>query len=338
MIKKAIFSILILLCSFNIFATNYNIDSSNYEENEFSQKVEKVLFNALDSTLVAYTKVDESLISNLKINIDNLEYLDSLFTLDCNISIDGKQLPINIEFKEENEQELFNKLSQLLFNTLRYDLSILFEGERDYSLSYNERINSFENKNNKFSVGDYIYLQNFNYEKSLAVIDAIYEDQATINYLYNPSTLVNLDIKKGPVNQFGLNFAYDYDEDLLAITAEYFYLKSILFPFNTTYVGISSSYFYNFDDTLNSISIDSNLLIEFPLSILFESIPILKNASIYSKVKFGTMVVDDVSLHSAYEIGYKQYLSPNSKIGLAYKMDSNYESYKNILISFEYMF
>jgi hypothetical protein len=336
--KKALFSIFLFLCNFTIFATNYNIDNSNYKRNEFSQKVENILSTALDSTLVAYTKVDDSLLYNLTINIDNLEYVESLFTLHCKVSLNEKQLPIDIEFYEESEEVLFQKLSKLLYNTFKYDLSLLFERESDYYLSYNEGVKSFENINDKFNVGDYVYLQNFNGDKSLAIVDAVYENQATINYLYNSSPLVNLDISKGPSNQFGLNISYDYDEALLAITGEYFYLKSLVFPFNTTYLGLSSSYFYNFDYSLNSISIDSNLLIEFPLSILFNKVPVLNSSSIYSKVKLGAMVLDEVTLHSAYEIGYKQYLSSKWKIALAYRMDSNYESYKNVLISFEYMF
>jgi len=337
--KKAITIFLLLLCTFSLYANNFFFQREDYIENAFSQEVEKSISNALNSTLVAYTKVDDSLLSSIKIVISKLEYKDSNFKLVGQVILDPNSVPLNIQFVESDENKVIELLDKVLFNTFNYDLSLLFETENDYVLSYNEDFKVFENKNNKFKVGDFLYLSDYKNNKSLATVNSTYNAVASLNFLFNPSSLVNLKIDRGPRNQLGLNFSYDFVEKDLSVSGEYFYLKSLFAPFDTTYLGLSSTLFYDLsNNTVNDISIDSNLLIEFPLSILFKSTFILNSATIYSKAKFGVLLYNDFALHSAFEIGYKQYLSTNFKIGLSYKIDSKNYMYNTILFATEILF
>ena len=337
--KKAIFFSLLLFCLSAIYATDFQIERGDYNINDFSKRVEESISTALDSTLVGYTKVDDSLLSSLKIYIVKVEYEDSLFNLTSKVTLNANTVPISIQFIEKDEDKLFKKLDQLLFDTFKYDLSTLFNSESEYVLSYNENFKSFENKNNKFRVGDFLYLSDFENDKSLATVNSVFNEVATLHFLYNPSSLVNLKIERGPIHQLGVNIAYDFDENIMSVSGEYFYLKSLFGPFNTTYLGLSSSLFYDLENTeIEDVSIDSNLLIEFPLSIIFKSTYLLNSATIYSKVKLGALVYEDTTLHSAFEIGYKQYLSTNLKVGLSYKMDSKNEMYNSILFGTEILF
>lgn len=339
MIKRAIIFSLLLISFSVMYASDFQIQRGDYKIDDLSQKVETSIKTALDSTLVGYTKVDDSIMSTLKISISTIKYEDSNFFLSAQVVLNSNSVPINIQFKEADKDKLIKKLDQLLFDTLKYDLSALFKSESEYVLSYNENFKSFENKDNKFKVGDFLYLADFENNKSLATVNSVFDEVATLNFLYNPSSLVNLEIERGPRHQLGINFAYDYEANIISMSGEYFYLKSLFAPFDTIYLGLSSSLFYDLNYIkIDDVSIDSNLLIEFPLSIIFKSNYLLSSATIYSKLKLGLLTYDDINMHSAFEIGYKQYLTPNLKLALSYKMDSNNEMYNSILFATEILF
>jgi hypothetical protein len=335
--KKAILIFIILISLSPIYAIDYNFDRSSYILNDFTQNVEDKISYALNSTLVSYTKVDDALLNLLQIQLANISYKQDVLKVEGKIVYNGFQLPLDIEFQQSNKQLLFDTLENILIDTFRYDLSVLFETTPEYYLQYSDNTDSFLNKNNKYRVGDLIYLKNEGFKKSLAVVESIYNDFATINYLYNATSLVNTPILDGPKNQIGFNITYDYYKDIISFSGEYFYLKGLIYPFNTTYLGLSSSYYYNLDNLSCSFTVDSNLLLELPLSTLFKSVMILKNSCIYTKVKIGAIINENIEIHSAFELGYKQYLTSNLKIAVAYKRDSNNEIHNNVLISIEFL-
>lgn len=336
--KKAIVLFITLICISNIYANNFNFERLNYNRDDFSILVESTISEALSSTLVAYTKVDDLLLDSLTIKIDTLSYVEDRLVLDGEINYNLKNLPIYIELKEKDRTLLLEKLYDVLFNLFKYDLNKLFDTEFEFYLNYNGKISSFNNTNNKFKTGDYIYLEDFEKAKSLGTVSSTFNEVATVNFLYNPSQLVNLKIKEGPKNQLGLNLNYDIDNEIVSVSGEYFYLKSLFFPFDKINLGLSSSYFYSFPQNKNSFSLDLGFMIEMPLSLLFTSTKFLNSSVLYTKAKIGVIIDNEVKPHSAFELGYKKYVWTNWKLALAYKVDSNNNVGNNVLLGFEFMF
>ena len=336
--KKTTIFILILIISINnIFSFNYNFDRENYSVTEISNRVESSIAIALDSTLYSFTS-KKTFDNNLVIiKLDNISYINNKLMVEGNIIYDDNSMPIYFELKNENEEELFKNFQSILINAFNHDLFSLFSPSYEYYLKYSDSINSFLNINNKYKEGDLIYLQNNITKKALAVVDQIYGEYASIYYLFNQDNQINSQIVNGPKNQISLSSGYDFKLNIISLNLDYNYLKSILPFLGNTYMGISSTYYYNILSKEIVFSLDSNLLLELPLSSLFDQKKILRNSSVFSKLKVGILLNNALDVHSAYELGYKLYLNSNSKIALSYKVDSYKESNNNLVIAFEYM-
>jgi len=335
--KTTIFVLILIISSSNLFSSNYNFDRENYSVTDISNRVESSIAFALDSTLYSFINKESFDNSLFYVKLDVISYINNKLIVDGNLLYNKNILPVYFELKNENEDELFNSFQSILINAFYHDLHSLFKQNFEYFLKYSDNINSFFNSNNKYREGDLIYLQNNTTKKALAVVDQIYEGYASIYYLFNKDNQINSQVIDGPVNQFSISPSYDFKLNTISLSVDYNYMKSI-FPFlGNTYLGLSSTYYYNIDTAADKFSLDSNLLLELPLSSWFSQKRILRNSSIFSKVKVGIILNSIIDMHSAYEIGYKLYLNSSFKIALAYKVDSYKESYNNLLIAFEYM-
>ncbi len=332
-----IFVLILIISISNLFSSNYNFDRENYSVTDISNRVESSIAFALDSTLYSFTTKESFDNASFRIKLNIISYVNNKLIVDGNLIYNENKLPIYFELKNEDEEELFNSFEMILINAFYHDLSSIFRENFEYFLKYSDDINSFFNSNNKYREGDLIYLQNNTTKKALAVINQIYDEYAIINYLYNTNNQINSQIIDGPKNQISLSSSYDYKLNTISVSVDYNYMKSI-FPFlGNTYMGLSSTYYYDINTETKKNSLDSNLLLELPLSSLFSQKKILRNSSIFSKVKIGIILNSSIDMHSSYELGYKIYLNSSFKIALAYKVDSYNESYNNLLIAFEYM-
>ncbi|MGD1820019.1 MAG: hypothetical protein ACPKOI_09090 [Pleomorphochaeta sp.] len=335
--KNIIFLILLLFFSNLLFAQEYNIER-NYESNSFRDEVERLISKNLDSTLVAYTKVDEDFKNSLIIKLNEISYENDLLIINGELGLNDKVLALDIKFNESDIKVLFNKLDSILYNSFNYDLNLLFEDNDSYHLSYTNKVNSFLNIEDKYRSGDFVLLKTYDDNKSLAVVNSIYDNYATIDYLNNPINLINTQILDGPKSQIGINYSFDFINNMMNLSSDYFYLKGLFTPFDKAYLGISGSYYLNLTDYSYNFSSDLGLFIELPLSKVFGINSFLKNFSVYNKTKIGVVYENPIALHSIFEVGLTAYLSTSTKIGVAYKMDSYNESYYNALISFDLLF
>jgi len=337
--KTTIFVLILIISISNLFSSNYNFDRENYSVTDISNRVESSIAYALDSTLYSFTDKKSFDSSSFYIKLDIISYINNKLIVEGNLIYNNNILPLYFELKNDkgDEEVLFDNLQSILINAFYNDLSSLFSQNFEFFLKYSGNINSFFNSNNKYKEGDLIYLQNTKTKKALAVVDQIYDEYASISYLFNIDNQINSKIIDGPINQFSISSSYDFKLNTISLNVDYNYMKSI-FPFlGNTYMGLSSTYYYDIDTAENKFSLDSNLLLELPLSSLFSQKKMLRNSSVFSKVKIGVILNSIIDMHSAYELGYKLYLNSSFKIALAYKVDSYKESYNNLLIAFEYM-
>ncbi len=335
--KNIIFLILLLFFSNQLFAQAYNIER-NYESNSFRDEVERLISKNLDSTLVAYTKVDGDFKNSLIIKLDEISYENDLLIINGELGLNDKVLALDIKFNESDIKVLFNKLDSILYNSFNYDLNLLFEDNDSYHLGYTNKVNSFLNIDDKYRPGDFVILKTYDDNKSLAVVNSVYDNYATIDYLNNPINLINTQILDGPKSQIGINYSFDFINNTMNLSSDYFYLKGLITPFDKAYLGIAVSYYLDLSDYSYNFSSDLGLFIELPLSKVFGINSFLKNISVYNKTKIGMVYENPIVLHSIFEVGLTAYLSTSTKIGVAYKMDSYNESYYNALISFDLLF
>ncbi|MGD1815429.1 MAG: hypothetical protein ACPKNR_00215 [Pleomorphochaeta sp.] len=335
--KNIIFLVLLLFFSNLLFAQEYNIER-NYESNSFRDEVERLISKNLDSTLVAYTKVDAGIKNSLLISLKEISYENDLLIINGELELKDKVLTLDIKFNESDIKVLFNKLDSILYNSFNYDLNLLFEDNNSYHLGYTNKINSFLNIDDKYRSGDFVLLKTYDDNKSLAVVNSVYDNYATIDYLNNPINLINTQILDGPKSQVGINYSFDFINNTMNLSSDYFYLKGLFTPFDKAYLGIAASYYLDLTDYSYNFSSDLGLLIELPLSKVFGINSFLKNISVYNKTKIGVVYEQPMVFHSIFEVGLTAYLSTSTKIGLAYKMDSYNESYYNTLIFFDFLF
>ncbi|MGD1822699.1 MAG: hypothetical protein ACPKM0_08065 [Pleomorphochaeta sp.] len=334
--KKLIISFIFLCLPFMLFANEYKI-IRNYEIDNSTDNIEAYIEDALDSTLVAYTKVELSLKKDLILDLKEVSYNDNLLIINGDIKYKNNKMPIAIELIEENKNLAFSKLEQILYDSFRYDLNFLFNNEENSKLSYSNVVSSFYN-NGIYKVGSLVNLENYNNEKSLAIVTSSYDDYSTIDFLYNPTDLINTKISMGPLNEMNLGLFYDYSTNIVGLNLDYYYLSTILSYYSGTNLGLRFFYYNNLDDYSSSIASDLSLKIEFPLSKIYHKNNFIENTSIYNKTGIGVLYSDSYELHSSLEIGIKTYISNKNNLSIAYKMDSNSESYYNVVVAYGILF
>lgn len=337
MLKKLFIIFITLIIPFNLYSTDYKIER-NYDADDFSIEVEKKIKEALDSTLVIYAKVDDALINNIQIRINQNNIIDDIYTLKSQISYKDKILDINYTYYEKDETILLKNLEKFLYNFLNYELYILFENENIHKLNYSNNINSFRNIDKYFNIGEYVLLEDKNNNSELAVIESIYNDYCSIDYLYKKNSLLNKTIYKGPLNEINLGSSYDFYNNIIEINLDYFYLKNIISFFHLTNFGVGFNYYYNLLNYSAFFSTDLAMKIEFPLSKINLDSLLFNNISIYNKSKIGLLFDDEMTLHSQFDIGLKKYISSKFNFSIGYKIDSNEKSYYNYNINLGYVF
>ena len=321
----------ILFSSF-LYANQFNWEK-NYIDNNFTNQIESIFEDTLSSTLISYINVDDRIFKELTISVENLSYNLSEFIFEANIILNNNSIPLSIKYIEEKEADVFSIFRKIVFNTLRYDLGILINNEDKNRLIYSNKINGVKFINNEIQKGDYIYIVNSDKEKSIAVVDSIYDEYGTIDFLYKPTYLINSLIIKGPKNEINLGISYDYQNYLVAASLDYFVLNYSIKLFSNTYFGFSSSYYMDLINFSDEMSTDIAIKIELPFSKLFNKTSLFNNSSIYSKTKLGCTYFDNLNLHSTLEIGFKQYFANNINLSIALKNDSYKNSFNNVIVS-----
>ncbi len=321
----------ILFSSF-IYANQFNWQK-NYLDNNFTNQIESIFEETLSSTLLPFNNVDDIISNEFTISVEVLSYNLNLFIFEGELFYNNNSIPLSIEYNEENQEVVLTRFREILSNTLRYDLGILINKEDITRLIYSNKINGIKIINNEIQKGDFVYIISSNNDKSLAIVDSIYDEYGTLDFLYNPTDLINSSIIKGPNNEFNLGFSYDYQTELFSVNVDYFILKPISDLISNTYFGMSFSYYKNFIDFSDELSTNLSLKIEVPFSKLSDKVKILNNSSIYSKSKLGITFLESLNLHSILEIGFKQYFANNINLSFALKNDSYKNSFNNVIVS-----
>lgn len=330
--KKLISFIVFIFISSAIYSNQYNWEK-NYSDSSFTEQLENIVEETLDSTLIAYIEVDESVRKQITISIENFSFNTNNFNFEGKLILGDKDLPLSIKFFAKDNSSALEEFSKILYDTLRYDLSYLFANEEQCRLIYSNDINVIKFQDVNYNEGDLIYIKNYNNQQSLAIIDSIYDDYATIDYLFKPTSLINSSIFVGPKNEIDLGLSYDFNTNIIAGNFDYFITRALFNSYSNTSFGISFSYYNDVNDFSSEIASDLALKIELPLSKLIKKSIFLENGTLYSKTKIGLTYIDNFSLHSVLEVGYKQYLSSNFNISLALKNDSYKNSLYNVIVT-----
>lgn len=313
--KKVFTLFLILLTSISIFSTsievNYNIPIDI--ETELKNSVRTALNRALSSRIV----IDNDKKDILKVNVETLFYNSEKnnISLSINSSYKEKEFSFNIFTHDNlNKSDMLESIKTKFYDSYKYDSSNLFGEKNNINLNYySSSIASFSfNNDNIPSLGSYYYFKNENGENiGLASINSIFENDAYLNILYNNGLTPGLNIEKAPFGMLSFSSSYDYQNENTYANINYTLLHSF-FPFlDKANFSIGTGLAYDNGSKVILQNFSLGLVMDFPLSLVFNSESFFKNSGIRIGSFGGIHYQNGFKMDSKYSIGYYFYFLSN---------------------------
>ncbi|MBK5200639.1 MAG: hypothetical protein JJE21_03800 [Spirochaetaceae bacterium] len=309
MFKKLFTLYAIIFSSISIFATSINI---NYNipvtiENDIKNSVKAALALALSSRIEINDDKEDLLI----INIDTLSYEENKHNL--SLSFDSKYIDKELKFNIytldcASKIAMLESLKNKVYDSYKYDAADLFGDKINLNLNYYDpSLSSFAfNKDNPPSLGTYYYIKNEKGDKiGLASINSRFENNASLNILYNDGLTPALNLEKAPRGMLSVSSSYDYINDNIYGSINYTLLHSFLPFLNKANFSISGGFSY--DSNVMAGTFDIGLVMDLPLSLIFNSESLFKNSGIRISSFGGTNYQNKFRLNSKYSIGYYFY-------------------------------
>ena len=311
MFKKSFCLLTLILVSLSISATsiniNYNLPSSI--ESEVKNSVKGALSKSLSSRIV----IDQDKTDVLEISVETLSYLESENSLSLYFVSKYKDKEFRtsvVTNKNKSLDQMLIAIEQKIYDAFKYDSVLLFGEKNNLNLNYyTPTLASFNfDKSETPKIGSYYYLENEAGEKKgLASINSLFESSATLNILYNSGITPSLDILKAPSGMLSLSSSYDYVNDNIYSSINYTLLHSFLPFLNKANLSFDGGFSYNDSLRVSALTLDIGLVMDLPLSLIFNSESLFKNSGIRVSTFGGTYYSDGFDFHSKYSIGYYFY-------------------------------
>lgn len=311
MFKKLFTLFTILLSSFSIFATSINI---NYNipvaiETDIKNSVKSALSIVLSSRI----KIDKNKEDVLEINIDTLSYEEEKnnLSLSFDSTYKDKELKFNIYTLDcDNKESMLKTLENKLYDSYKYDIANLFGEKTHLNLNYyTPSLSSFTfDKDTSPTLGSYYYLRNESGDNiGLASINSKFENNATLNILYNGGLTPALNLEKAPTGMLSFSSSYDYINENIYGSINYTLLHSFLPFLNKANFSIGGGISHDYNSNVTVGNLDFGLVMDLPLSLIFNSESVFKNSGLRISSFGGVYYQDKFELNSKYSIGYYFY-------------------------------